>query len=344
MAEYTDIAPALLETLQAAFAEKLQTLPLPEVTGRYLDAENYAVQMGEALAEVLAEHLSSAVLPDGKMYYNIADRVLRPLLEQDHKLVAQQCAAVLDTANAAAGISLKAHRAPVNTDRIDGLVDLACSTVLYDEVAGELGEAVINFSQAVSTDTLKTNMNFWGKAGLRPKIIRSTTGHCCNWCQKLAGAYTYPDTPKDVYRRHAYCRCTVDYDPGGAKKFQNVHNKEWKTAEERAKIEARKQVGISSLAHELAEHPMRLAAYTPASLKQAFEDSGFETKPLKQGSLKNIPYEEGGGFKVNFEDGGLFQYHPEKKSHHGGAYYKISTGKGGTKRYDLDGTEKRDEK
>ena len=29
-----------------------------------------------------------------------------------------------------------------------------------------------------------------------------------------------------------------------------------------------------------------------------------------------------------FDDGGLFQYHPADKRHHGGVYYKISTGKG----------------
>ena len=65
-------------------------------------------------------------------------------------------------------------------------------------------------------------------------------------------------------------------------------------------------------------------------------------KPLKQGSLKNISLEDGGGYKVNFEDGGLFQYHPAKGSHHKGAYYKISTGKGGVHRYDLDGKEKKE--
>ena len=51
-------------------------------------------------------------------------------------------------------------------------------------------------------------------------------------------------------------------------------------------------------------------------------------------------YLEWRGYKVNFDDGGLFQYHPAYRSHHDGAYYKISTGKGGTKWYELDGTEK----
>lgn len=83
-----------------------------------------------------------------------------------------------------------------------------------------------------------------GKAGLQPRIIRKATGTCCEWCKNLAGTYDYPVENEDVYRRHERCRCTVDYDPGGAKRFQDVHTKEWKTAEERAKVEARKTLGI----------------------------------------------------------------------------------------------------
>ena len=54
-----------------------------------------------------------------------------------------------------------------------------------------------------------------------------------------------------------------------------------------------------------------------------------------------MPFEDGGGYKVNFEDGGLLQYHPEPHSHHGGEYYKISTGKVGIHRYDINGIEKK---
>ncbi len=84
----------------------------------------------------------------------------------------------------------------------------------------------------------------------------------------------------------------------------------------------------------------KLASYTPKELKALLEGMGFEVKPLAKGALKDLPFEQGGGFKINFADGGLLQYHPDKKSHHGGAYYKISTGKGGVHRYGLDGKEK----
>lgn len=82
-----------------------------------------------------------------------------------------------------------------------------------------------------------------------------------------------------------------------------------------------------------------LQAYTPQGLKRALENKGYEVKPMSNGNFKGVPFEEGGGYKINFGGDGILMYHPEGRSHHGGAYYKISTGKGGTRRYDTKGNE-----
>ena len=94
------------------------------------------------------------------------------------------------------------------------------------------------------------------------------------------------------------------------------------------------------MVQQIAENPGIFGTYdSPASFKAALEGAGFEVKPLGRGALMDVPFESGGGFRINFSDGGLLQYHPEEYSHHGGAYYKISTGKGGTHRYDINGIE-----
>ena len=108
-----------------------------------------------------------------------------------------------------------------------------------------MDEPVKNFSQSIVDDAIRTNAEFHSKAGMSPKIIRKLAGGCCNWCRTVAGTYTYPDVPKDVYRRHQRCRCTVDYHPGSGK-VQNVHTKRWQTLEERDKIEARKIAGLKA--------------------------------------------------------------------------------------------------
>lgn len=86
-------------------------------------------------------------------------------------------------------------------------------------------------------------MAFHAKAGLKPKITRVVVGDCCDWCRALAGTYTYGDEPEDIYRRHRYCRCRVEYSPGDGKR-QDVWTKEWMDPEKDAKIEARKKIGI----------------------------------------------------------------------------------------------------
>lgn len=92
--------------------------------------------------------------------------------------------------------------------------------------------------------------------------------------------------------------------------------------------------------HELITNPEYLRYYTPFEIRKKLEACGYRILPLASGSLKGLPFEAGGGYKINFEDGGLFQYHPRQHSHHDDEYYKISTGQGGTHRYDINGTEK----
>lgn len=343
-----DIAPELIQAVTDEFhrlydgSAKVKSLLAKVKNGSatYAEAQEYSLEVSRIIGAAYEMHISSATLPDGRMYYNIAQRLIPSTLDENHELVSDYAAAVQKKLNEKAGIGLSAQRAELDQDRVDGLVDLASNAEQYDEVSNQLLTAFENFSQHIVDETIRKNAEFHYNAGLSPKIVRRTEGKCCPWCRGLAGIHDYPDVDRDVYRRHENCRCTVLYDPAdGSKSLQNVHTKRWTDEKGYDKLEARRKVGLSSLAKSLSSHPMRLASFTPESLKAKLEAEGFEVKPLKQGSLKNVEFEDGGGYKVNFEDGGLLQYHPATRSHHGGAYYKISTGKGGTHRYDLEGNE-----
>lgn len=249
-----DIAPELLELLQKRFSEKIAVNPkiraiykqIKEGSATYADAEEYAYQIGQALSQTFGENLSSAVLPDGRMYFNIADRVLRPLLEEDHAIISEAAAMVQTALNQQAGIGIKAQTVAVNTDRIDGIVNKVANAEVFDDVAWVLDEPVKNFCMNVVDETLRANVTFQGKAGLRAKIIRKAERKCCDWCSQLAGEYDYPDVPDDVYRRHERCRCTVEYDPGEGRR-QNVHTKRLTTPGERDIIEERKRFGLDNI-------------------------------------------------------------------------------------------------
>lgn len=87
-----------------------------------------------------------------------------------------------------------------------------------------LHRALGNISNSMIDNYIQKNVEFRAEAGLSEKIIRTSSGHCCEWCDKVAGTYKYPDVPKDVYRRHDNCDCTVEYVDG--KNRQNVWSKE----------------------------------------------------------------------------------------------------------------------
>lgn len=361
-----DIAPGLLKNIQDDFKDQFSKNDLIETlykkvkdgAATYAEANDFSVEAGKILANVFQSNISSEVLPDGKMYYNIAKRVVEPMMKNNYVLITDVTDQVQQKLNETANIGIKPITPELNQDRIDGILNKVSSAELYDDVAWILDEPMVNFSQSIVDDAIKENAKFHAKAGMQPKIVRRLAGGCCDWCRSLAGTYSYPDVPQDVYRRHQRCRCTIDYIPRDGK-IQNVHTKQWQTQEEYDKIKIRKQIGLSTINSEtpqekekrvatenglefvqqIANHPKVLETYSPKGLKDALERKGYEVKPMSSGNFAGISFEEGGGFKVNFGGDGILMYHPKERSHHGGAYYKISTGKGGRHRYDTKGNE-----
>ena len=249
-----DIVPGLLESIKAAFRElydESSTVAalLEKVqagTATYAQAQEYAIEVSRLIGSAWGKYISSAVLPDGRMYYNIASRLIPSVLDDNHALVADYAAKVQQQLNRQAGIGIRAQVAPINTDRENGLVNLVSNPEKYDDVSAQLKAAMENFSQAVVDSTLKENVDFQGRAGLTPRIIRRAESGACKWCRALAGVYDYPDVPREAYQRHESCRCVVEYDPGTGKR-QNVHTKKWTDPGERDMIEERKKIAISDL-------------------------------------------------------------------------------------------------
>jgi len=232
-----DIVPELLEKIQKSFDtdirrnEQLQRIQemVANGTATYEQAYQYAQVVGETLAQAFEMHISSETLPDGHMYYNIANRVLNPTLSTNHDMVSRISAEIQEILNRKAGLGLRGIRPQINQMRIDSIIEKVVSEEVFDDVAWMLEEPIVNFTRSVVDDTIETNADFQYQAGLYPRIIRITKGsEVCEWCRALEGTYKYPDVPRDVYRRHDRCECIVEYDPGDAKR-QNIWSKEWRS-------------------------------------------------------------------------------------------------------------------
>lgn len=220
----TDIAPELLEKIQNLFAEDVKSIREAMKSGQmsYEEAYACAFEVGSDLSRIFGENINAEILPDGRMYYNIANKVVLPMLKEEHDIVSQAAVLAQQNANRAAGIGIKPLAADFDADRAQGIIDRVSSQP-FDEVKWLLDEPVKSFSKNVVDQTLEKNVEFQGKSGLHPKIVRRASAGACKWCQAVAGTYSYPDVPKDVYRRHANCDCVVEYIDGG--KIQDVWSK-----------------------------------------------------------------------------------------------------------------------
>lgn len=177
---------------------------------------------------------------------------------------------------------------------------------------------------------------------------------------------------------HPNCRCTtvgwdeVDEDEKLLEGQKQLTYEEWKKfyVDDRVEIELPKQpeppapvvpaaqnAAVQSLTtgadggiissgkvysfDDYLSNPMLLAESTPKQKYDFYVANGNRVIPyLGRGNFKKVPYEQGGGYRIFFDQNQeyMLQYHPEDRSHHEGAYYKLSSG-GKPKRYRLDGTE-----
>ena len=247
-----DIVPTLLEAIQAEFDEKtakdpkliaaIKTLQAKKAT--YLNVNDFSIKLGQILVDVLGNHVTGESLPNGKMYFNIAQRLLDPTMKKNHELISGYALDVQNELNHQAGLHLRGQTAPVNQSRINGIVERVSKEDDFEKIKWILEDPIINFSQSVVDDTIKANVEFQAKLGLQPKITRRVAGHACDWCKVLAGNYDYQKVPEDIYRRHQRCRCTVEYDPKDGRGVQNSHTKVWRDPNEGAKIDVRKTLGL----------------------------------------------------------------------------------------------------
>jgi hypothetical protein len=196
------------------------------------DTSIYARRMGELLRKSIESTTKPDDLPDGKMYYNIAQSILEPLLRGNYDDINAICAEVQSALDAKKGIGLKPQKADFPAERIRAAIGGAAVKETAEHAIQVLGRTAENITGSFQTDYIKKNAEFRGKAGLTCYIERKDGFRCCDWCAGLAGRYRYPDeVPKDVYRRHDNCTCDVSYV--SEKGRQNVHTHQWNWGKEK---------------------------------------------------------------------------------------------------------------
>lgn len=230
-----DVAPELLEQIERAFNRRYQnnkridSLLLKMSSGAATQAHihDYALETGKCLRDALKSVLGPSALPDGTLYYNIANRTIKPALERNHVRIVDYAAEVQEALYGADGIGLGAVRPDFATDRADGLIDKV-SGLTAEEAAPWLDEPLLNFCEKVADDFIFTNARAMYSAGFDVTVSRRTSSHAkivpkgrktgyeipCKWCEGLQGDYDYYEVygkGDDVWRRHTGCRCLITF-------------------------------------------------------------------------------------------------------------------------------------
>ena len=285
-----DLVPALLSDIERDFEKDLLSnaevkaalLALKEKSANYKTVHEYAVAIGQILSKALGGSLSVDKLPDGKMYYNIAKRLLERTLGRNYELVSGYAAGVQQLLNEQANLRIKSQVPDLNQDKIDGLVNRLASEDDFDKVKWLLGDPIMTFTQSIVDDMIEKNAEFHRKLGMTPTISRESTGKCCQWCNSLVGNYIYGEEPKNFYRRHGNCRCIIDYHPKNGKR-QNSWSKKW-TKETRDVLERRKQLNIdvrdNNRKADIAEY------------KRIYEILGVEKTPISLAKFQDLKYND----------------------------------------------------
>ena len=140
----TDAVPELWEQISRDFNRSASTdvwirsflRRVKDGTATSEEASIYAGRLGTHAGSALTRALKKESLPDGKLYWNIADRTIRPLLTEVHRRV-NDAAAVLAAENKRNGIGLKPMRGPWPENRVKDLIDKIVEVYAEEEADGQ---------------------------------------------------------------------------------------------------------------------------------------------------------------------------------------------------------------
>lgn len=230
-----DIAPELLEQIEREFnkryrySKRIESLLLKMSSGaaNQTHIHDYALETGKCLRDSLKSVLGPGALPDDTLYYNIANRTIKPALERNHVRIVDYATEVQETLYGEDGIGLGAVRPDFATDRADGLVDKV-GGLTAEEAAPWFDEPLINFCEKVADDFIFSNARAAYSAGFEVTVSRRTSYHAkivpkgrkkgydipCKWCDDREGDFNYYDVydkGNTIWQRHRGCRCLITF-------------------------------------------------------------------------------------------------------------------------------------
>ena len=226
MAEIVDVAPELAAKIDRLYSAALKDDKTIVRLGTKLQKEPLSASEIRTLSERLGRHASDALrevltpeaLPDGRVYWNIAERTIKPMLEKVYateNAVQTASQLLLDKKN---GINIAISKGIDPTDRINEVLNFAVNSTTGEQISNALNDPVKTTALDFLDDFKKANAEIRNGLGFKQTVVREYDGvglangrRPCNWCIGRAGTWTYQEAiDHGVFERHTGCGCTIE--------------------------------------------------------------------------------------------------------------------------------------
>lgn len=126
-----DIGLELQKSIETAFNERLaidvviKAIKLKVENGKATqrDVTMLCKRLGEIASKVLIENIKPEMMPNDKMYWNIAEKAIKPLMIQIHGTVNKVAAEVVEAERKTNGIHIKPIEPVFPEERIESLIN-----------------------------------------------------------------------------------------------------------------------------------------------------------------------------------------------------------------------------
>ena len=221
-----DVAPEIYENIMADFRasvtddKELNRLAkkIANNKGTQSDVTKLTQRFGVHSSDALKKNLILADLPDEKLYWNIAEKTIKPLLEQCYGNINRYAAMQLSTSDQRANIAVRILRGQGPEVRIDQVMNFAVNSLTQPELDNALTDPVIAANRKFYDDFQKANAQLREDLGLREMVVRQYDDvglhngkDTCEWCLQRAGTWDYSEARENgVFERHPACGCTIE--------------------------------------------------------------------------------------------------------------------------------------
>lgn len=125
-----DIVPKLYEDIHKEFEKNIARnkwiqgfmKKLEDKKATSKDVAFYSAELGNCAGDALLKYIVPERLPDGKLYWNIAQRTIKPLFIEANKLVMAAAISVQAVADQKEKIGIKPVESELSPGRIDGFI------------------------------------------------------------------------------------------------------------------------------------------------------------------------------------------------------------------------------